>query len=110
MDFPLLLEIARIFSYFFEFIGAALIVYGGLKATIKVILLELRRKDYIYNQIRIEFTGKIVFGLEFLIAADLLATLMTPTLEELGILASVVVIRTILGYFLSKEATEFKLE
>jgi len=51
-----------------------------------------------------------VFGLEFLIAADILTTITTPTQQELINLAVVVVIRTILGYFLSKEAADFDLQ
>jgi uncharacterized membrane protein len=51
-----------------------------------------------------------VFGLEFLIAADILSTITTPTQEELINLGVIVVIRTILGYFLSKEAAEFSLQ
>jgi uncharacterized membrane protein len=51
-----------------------------------------------------------VFGLEFLIAADVLATLLSPTQQDLINLAVVVVIRTILGYSLSKEAAEFDFQ
>ena len=90
--------------------GAVLIIYGGFRAIIRVILLEFKRTTFTYNQIRREFTDKIVFGLEFLIAADILATLLTPTQQELINLAVVVVIRTVLGYFLSKEAAEFNLQ
>jgi uncharacterized membrane protein len=63
-----------------------------------------------YNDIRRHFTYKIVFGLEFVIAADILMTLIAPTQEELMLLGAVVGIRTILGYFLSKEAKEFQIE
>ncbi|MCX6690258.1 MAG: DUF1622 domain-containing protein [Methanoregula sp.] len=52
----------------------------------------------------------MVFGLEFLIAADILATLLSPTEQDLINLAVVVVIRTVLGYFLSREAAEFNLQ
>jgi uncharacterized membrane protein len=71
---------------------------------------NFQRTTYTYNQIRRDFTDKIVFGLEFLIAADILGTLLSPTQQDLINLAAVVVIRTILGYFLSKEAAEFDLQ
>jgi uncharacterized membrane protein len=51
-----------------------------------------------------------VFGLEFFIAADVLKTVITPTQQEVLLLGAVVVIRTILGYFLSKESKEFELQ
>jgi uncharacterized membrane protein len=73
-------------------------------------MLEIKRGSYTYNQIRRELTDKIVFGLEFLIAADILTTITTPTQQELINLGVVVVIRTILGYFLSREAAEFSLQ
>lgn len=88
------------------FAGAVLIIYGGFRAIIRVILLEFSKTVFTYNQIRREFTDKIVFGLEFLIAGDILATLLSPTQQDLTNLAVVVVIRTVLGYFLSKEAPE----
>jgi uncharacterized membrane protein len=99
----------QILTFFFEIIGAALIVYGGVKAVYLVLLLEFRRIEIPYNKIRMNLTSKIVFGLEFLIAADILATIIDPTQEELLMLAVVVVIRTVLGYFLEKEALEFKI-
>ena len=102
-------NILQILAFFFEVAGAALIIYGGVKATVRTILLEFRKIDIPYNQIRMNLTSKIVFGLEFLIAADILATIIAPTQEELIMLAVVVVIRTVLGYFLEKEALEFKI-
>ncbi len=110
MQLPAFFEIIYFFALLLGIAGAALIIYGGLKAIVKVIILEFRKGSYTYNVIRRELTDKIVFGLEFLIAADILTTITTPSQEELINLAVVVVIRTILGYFLSKEAAEFNLQ
>ncbi|PKL69906.1 MAG: hypothetical protein CVV30_00590 [Methanomicrobiales archaeon HGW-Methanomicrobiales-1] len=110
MELPGLFNIIYFFALILGIAGAVLIIYGGLKAIVKVLLLEIRKGSSTYNQIRRELTDKIVFGLEFLIAADILTTITTPTQEELINLAVVVVIRTILGYFLSKEAAEFNLQ
>lgn len=110
MEFPLLLDIIRFFALILGMAGAVLIIYGGLRAIVKVLLLEIRKGLYSYNIVRRELTDKIVFGLEFLIAADILTTVIAPTQEELINLAVVVVIRTILGYFLAKEAAEFDLQ
>src|SRR5665647_1615845 len=110
MEFPAFLDIIDILAGIFGVAGAALIVYGGLKAAVKVLLLEFGRRAYVYTRIRNEFTSKIVFGLEFLIAADILSTLIAPTQQEIINLGAVVVIRTILGYFLQREARDFSLE
>ena len=107
MDLPTIFDIIHTCALVLGFAGAVLIIYGGFRAIIRVILLEFSKPAFTYNQIRREFTDKIVFGLEFLIAGDILATLLSPTQQDLINLAVVVVIRTVLGYFLSKEAPEF---
>ena len=110
MELPAFFDIIYFFALVLGIAGAVLIVYGGLKAIVKILLLEIVKGPHTYNLIRRELTDKIVFGLEFLIAADILSTITTPTQEELVNLGVVVVIRTILGYFLSKEAAEFSLQ
>ena len=68
MDFPPMFDIIHICAVVLGFAGAVLIIYGGFRAIIRVILLEFSKPSFTYNQIRREFTDKIVFGLEFLIA------------------------------------------
>lgn len=103
MDVPLFTDFIRIFTYFFGIVGAAIIIFGGIGATINIILLEARKKQTTYNQIRADLTGKIVFGLDFFIAGDVLTTVLNPSMSDLFTLGAVVIIRTILGYFLSRE-------
>jgi uncharacterized membrane protein len=111
MDIPTIYDIIHYCAIILGFAGAVLIIFGGLRSIVRIIHHEFFSKSaHTYNQIRRDFTDKIVFGLEFLIAADILATLLTPTQQDLINLAVVVVIRTILGYFLSKEAAEFNLQ
>jgi len=110
MDVPTVFSVINICADILGIAGAVLIIYGGFRAIFRVFLREFSKTAYTYNQIRRDFTDKIVFGLEFLIAADILATLLSPTQQDLINLAVVVVIRTILGYFLSKEAAEFNLQ
>jgi uncharacterized membrane protein len=87
-------------------LGAILIFYGGLRAIIKVLKVEILKKSADYNLIRADFTSKIVLALEFFIAADLIRTVIQPTLDEVIILAVIVAIRTVIGYSLDKEAKE----
>jgi uncharacterized membrane protein len=37
------------------------------------------------------------------VAADILETVFKPSMEQLGVLAGIVIIRTLLNYFLNKE-------
>ena len=110
MDAIAVLEIIHVFTVLFGIFGAALIIYGGLRAIVSIIFLEVRKQQKGYYQIRRDFTTKLVFGLEFFIAADVLTTLVTPSKDELITLGAVVLIRTILGYFLSKETNRVDME
>jgi len=102
------IEFIDISSLIFSYIGAAIILYGGILATIKTLNLEIRRLPILeYHDIRRDFTHKIVFGLDFLIAGDILRTIIAPSQEEIILLGAIVGIRTILGYFLEKEVIEF---
>lgn len=45
----------------------------------------------------------LLLGLEFLIAADIVDTLMKPTLNDLLVLGVIIVIRTVISYSLNAE-------
>ena len=45
----------------------------------------------------------LLLGLEFLIAADIIGTLMKPTTQDLIVLGSIVAIRTVISYSLNSE-------
>ncbi|MBW6517813.1 MAG: DUF1622 domain-containing protein [ANME-2 cluster archaeon] len=94
-------------SKVFASIGAVIILYGGALAAINTLKMEIRRTSLNYHDVRRDFTHKIIFGLDFLIAGDILKTIVAPTQDELILLGAIVIIRTILGYFLGKEAIEF---
>ncbi|HEX7467998.1 MAG TPA: DUF1622 domain-containing protein [Methanobacterium sp.] len=99
-------DIITYISLFFSIFGAIIIVYGGLRAIISIIEVEVLKKSLNYNTIRSDFTTKIVIALEFFIAADLIRTVIQPTLDEVIILAVIVAIRTVVGYTLDKEAKD----
>jgi uncharacterized membrane protein len=110
MDIPYLTVIVEAFALFFGVVGAALIIYGGVRSAVELVLFGFHRKVTSKSQIRRRFTGYIVFGLEFFIAGDVLTTVLNPTIEDLTLLGAVVVIRVILGYFLQREVKEFDID
>ena len=59
---------------------------------------------------RAVFGTYLLLGLEFLIASDILKTVLEPTLNELAILGGIVVLRTVLSVFLNKEIKELETE
>ncbi len=96
--------VASILSYF----GAIIIFYGGIRAIIGVISLEILKKDTTYNDIRLDFTPKILIGLEFFIAADLIKTILAPNLNQVIILAIIVATRTVIGFSLNREIKQLE--
>ena len=52
---------------------------------------------------RYQFGSYLLLGLEFLIATDVVLTITYPSLEEIAILVSIVVTRTVISYFPDKE-------
>lgn len=55
------------------------------------------------EDIRLRMGRWLALGLEFELAADILRTTVTPTWNEIGQLAAIVVLRTTLNYFLQRE-------
>ncbi len=55
------------------------------------------------DALRHQLAYYILLSLEFLIAADIIDTILQPSLEELAILAGVVVIRTVISLSLNWE-------
>lgn len=57
-----------------------------------------------YDLLRTRLAKSILIGVEFLIAADIVGTvIIEPTLESLGVLAAIVLIRTFLSFTLEVE-------
>jgi uncharacterized membrane protein len=86
-----------------EAVGAAIVGFGAL-ATVVVYLLSvfgIRKRSY--TEIRLFLGRYLALGLEFQLGSDILSTAVAPTIAEVEILAAIVIIRTVLNYFLSRE-------
>jgi len=55
------------------------------------------------EEIRVQFGGSVAVSLELLLGADVLATAVAPSWDDIGKLAAIAVLRTALNYFLEKE-------
>jgi uncharacterized membrane protein len=86
-----------------EAVGAAIVGLGALStaAIYMLSLLGIRRRSN--TEIRLFLGRYLALGLEFQLGADILGTAVAPTIAEVELLAAIVVIRTALNYFLSKE-------
>lgn len=92
-----------------------IVTYGALIAIIQFLLNECKRFSGGYSttnirKLRSVFGMYLLLGLEFLIASDILKTVLEPTMTELIILGGVVVVRTVLSVFLNKEIKQLEQE
>ncbi len=101
-------EIAEIITKYLsstlEVIAALVIWISLFKFLYKYFFHVLKPNDGITNQtIRIQFGSGLTVALELLLAADILATAIAPTWDEIGKLAAIASLRTALNYFLERE-------
>ncbi len=88
-----------------EIFGVIVIVGGVLFATVRFARDLLQRTDdQAYSRYRANLGRGILLGLEILIGADIIATIVSPlTWTSVGILGLIVLIRTFLSFSLEAE-------
>lgn len=87
-----------------ELLGVFTIVIGVLLAIIKFILNKQPQNKRSYQLLRQELGKAILLRLEILVAADIVATIVTePTLNKVFVLAIIVLIRTFLSFSIQME-------
>ncbi len=85
-------------GFIIEYVGLGIVVTSVIAAVYRVVLPE-----YTIESVR-RFLGKrIIFGLEFIIAADILLATVATDLDEVLRLFGIVFIRVVLGWGLRKE-------
>ena len=99
-------EIVEIVGQGVDAAGVGAIVIGTLAAAGFAVSGMVRRERGVYGRFR-RFLGRsILLGLELLVAADIIRTVaITPSLESVGVLALIVLIRTFLSWSLELEIT-----
>jgi uncharacterized membrane protein len=93
-------------SFLAELCGAVVIGVGILRAIISYLPHMFARENpelpYTEN-IRLQLGKALTLALEFEIGADILKTAVVPSLQIIAQLAAIVVLRTLLNYFLERE-------
>ena|SRR5947207_648359 len=89
-------------------LGVLVIIFGVLCGVIRFLRSELASArganvEDERRKLRQVLGYYLLLGLEFLIAADIVDTLVKPTTQDLIILGSIVLIRTIISYSLNAE-------
>ena len=93
----------RFIKLLVEGIGISLILLGVVMAVIDLVKERFSAGKIDFNRVRLRFARYLALALEFQLAADLLATTVAPGWTEIGKLAAIATVRTILNYFLEKE-------
>jgi uncharacterized membrane protein len=87
-----------------EFTAVVVIVIGALHAILSAVRGLIRQRTVVAPLVVFRgFAAWLVLALEFLLAADVLRTAITPTWNEIGQLAAIAAIRTFLNYSLSHD-------
>ncbi|MGY2066090.1 DUF1622 domain-containing protein [Blastococcus sp. SYSU DS0619] len=103
----LLQEVVNVLVVIVEACGAAVIIIGAVWAFIRFAWAGLRhRSTHGFVPVRLTLGRFLALGLEFQLASDVLRTAVAPSWEEIGQLAAIAAIRTVLNYFLGKEIAE----
>ncbi len=88
---------------FIQFLKSIKISKGTREAYIKVMMDIFREREVLRHQLG----SHLLLGLEYMIAADIISTIYHPTLIDMALLGSIVVIRTVISHSLQREVDEY---
>jgi uncharacterized membrane protein len=80
-----------------------LVITLGVARSVYQLFIFLIHKKLDANLIRLQLGNHVILGLEFMVGADIIGSLVEPNYYNLGLLAILVLIRTVLSYFLNLE-------
>ena len=87
--------------------AALIMVLAFVVATFSYFRIVIRSKQVErimqMQLVRCDLGVKLVFALELLIISDLLHTIVSRSMDDMLILGALVLIRTVIGFFLNKE-------
>ena len=114
MDWLQIHSIIVFIQHTISLIGILIIISGVVFCMFQyiygIISGQFRGQASNINNIRLNLGRVLILGLEFIVAADLIGTTTTPDYYELGILAIIVVIRTILSFSINRELMSISKE
>ena len=95
-------------SFGIGLLGVLVIVFGVAGGVVRFFRAEYRAAcgaevEEDRKRLRHVLGYYLLLGLEFLIAADIIDTLMKPSVQDLIVLGTIVVIRTLISYSLNAE-------
>lgn len=114
MDWLMFHNLLLLIQHSISFIGVFIIVSGVLFSLYQYVCLIFNNKiieqGNVINSIRLTLGRVLILGLEFIVAADLIGTTTTPDYYAVGLLAIIVLIRTVLSFSLNRELMSISKE
>ena len=96
--------VTKYLSSFVEILAAIVIGIALIKFIVGYVAsFRKAGTEHVNQSLRIQFGSSLTLALELLLAADILATAIAPTWDDIGKLAAIATIRTALNYFLERE-------
>ncbi len=105
-----LVAATRVVALAIDAMALTIIAVGTLEAFFSTLRLVLRRSATNAEKRRVwlSLARWLVAGLTFQLAADIVATSIAPTWDEIGRLAAIAAIRTFLNFFLDRDVEEIR--
>ena len=103
-------ELANAIALAVEVSATVIIFFGAIEAVVGALRSFFFKERHVgwRRGIWLNFAMWLLLGLEFELAADIIRTTISPTWVDLGQLAAIAGIRTVLNYFLEKDLEEYK--
>ena len=101
----LIIDIVNYVSHFAHFTAIIVIAVGMIKAFLIFItdVFTKKKSRKAISESRLEVGHSFSLGLSFLIGASIIKTTIAPTWNDIGQLAAIIAIRTILNFFLIRD-------
>lgn len=107
----LVLETAIVIKIIIEAIAILILSVAIVKAVKKLLFNNMGMKQQArLSQVRLDLGLALALSLEFLLAADIAATAVSPSWNAVGKLAAISAIRTFLNFFLEREVRQLAKE
>lgn len=114
-QFPALAAMLETVASVIEMFAIVILFNGLLRFGIAYLSAEFAARDpearaARMNGGRLDLSRYILAGLEVFIVSDIVRTVLSPTLELLGVLAALVAIRSAISFFIEREISDIDRE
>lgn len=102
-------------AFYIDVFGCLIMVWGFALCFVQFMKMEwgdFKGKEFIHGVLHIRFQlgSYLLLGLEFMIAGDVIHTVLDPSFEDILLVSVIVVIRTALAFFLGREMQALEQE